>query len=186
MVLFTTGLGTPTGNPIAPVVKLSTNSDLARRMHDIIDIDTGAVVAGQKNNRANGRDHPGSRRFEWPAAKSEPKPNKEPRKISFPGNEAFRSEQTSTPRLRHFRLDGKVAVVTGGGSGIGQAIALKFAAHGAVIRILDVNESAAAATCQQIAAAGGSCLRPPLRCDQPGGSESYDSRNCSAASAFTS
>ena len=46
-------------------------------------------------------------------------------------------------------------MVTGGGSGIGQAIALKFAAHGAVIRILDVNESAAAATCQQIAAAGG-------------------------------
>ena len=47
MVLFTTGLGTPTGNPIAPVVKISTNSDLARRMHDIIDIDTGAVVAGE-------------------------------------------------------------------------------------------------------------------------------------------
>jgi altronate hydrolase len=48
VVLFTTGLGTPTGNPIAPVVKLSTNSDLAQRMHDIIDIDTGAVVAGQR------------------------------------------------------------------------------------------------------------------------------------------
>ena len=48
VVLFTTGLGTPTGNPIAPVVKLSTNSDLAQRMHDIIDIDTGAVVGGQK------------------------------------------------------------------------------------------------------------------------------------------
>lgn len=48
VVLFTTGLGTPTGNPIAPVVKLSTNSVLAERMHDIIDIDTGAVVAGEK------------------------------------------------------------------------------------------------------------------------------------------
>ncbi|HET6178447.1 MAG TPA: altronate dehydratase family protein [Candidatus Sulfotelmatobacter sp.] len=48
VVLFTTGLGTPTGNPIAPVVKLSTNSSLAKRMHDIIDIDTGAVVDGQK------------------------------------------------------------------------------------------------------------------------------------------
>jgi altronate hydrolase len=47
MVLFTTGLGTPTGNPIAPVVKLSTNSDLARRMDDIIDIDTGSVISGQ-------------------------------------------------------------------------------------------------------------------------------------------
>jgi altronate hydrolase len=48
VVLFTTGLGTPTGNPIAPVVKLSTNSDLARRMGDIIDIDAGAVVSGEK------------------------------------------------------------------------------------------------------------------------------------------
>ena len=48
VVLFTTGLGTPTGNPIAPVVKLSTNSILAQRMHDIIDIDTGAIIAGEK------------------------------------------------------------------------------------------------------------------------------------------
>jgi altronate hydrolase len=47
VVLFTTGLGTPTGNPIAPVVKLSTNSSLARRMNDIIDIDTGGVVSGE-------------------------------------------------------------------------------------------------------------------------------------------
>ena len=46
IVLFTTGLGTPTGNPITPVVKLSTNSKLAERMPDIIDIDTGAILAG--------------------------------------------------------------------------------------------------------------------------------------------
>ena len=46
VVLFTTGLGTPTGNPIAPVVKLSTNSELAQRMHDIIDIDTGGIISG--------------------------------------------------------------------------------------------------------------------------------------------
>jgi altronate hydrolase len=39
-------LGTPTGNPIAPVVKLSTNSELARRMEDSIDIDTGGVISG--------------------------------------------------------------------------------------------------------------------------------------------
>src|SRR5258708_234884 len=47
VVLFTTGLGTPTGNPIAPVMKLSTNSDLARRMPDIIDIDTGGIISGE-------------------------------------------------------------------------------------------------------------------------------------------
>ena len=46
VVLFTTGLGTPTGNPIAPVVKLATNSELANRMHDIIDIDTGPIISG--------------------------------------------------------------------------------------------------------------------------------------------
>jgi altronate hydrolase len=47
VVLFTTGLGTPTGNPIAPVVKISTNRQLAERMHDIIDIDTGSIILGQ-------------------------------------------------------------------------------------------------------------------------------------------
>ena len=46
IVLFTTGLGTPTGNPIAPVVKLSTNSRLTEKMPDIIDIDTGRVISG--------------------------------------------------------------------------------------------------------------------------------------------
>lgn len=48
MVLFTTGLGTPTGNPIAPVVKISSNSDLAKKMPDIIDIDTGGIITGEK------------------------------------------------------------------------------------------------------------------------------------------
>ena len=47
VVLFTTGLGTPTGNPIAPVIKLSTNTKLVERMADIIDIDTGAIIAGE-------------------------------------------------------------------------------------------------------------------------------------------
>jgi len=48
IVLFTTGLGTPTGNPITPVVKISTNSRLTQKMPDIIDIDTGGVLSGQK------------------------------------------------------------------------------------------------------------------------------------------
>jgi altronate hydrolase len=46
LVLFTTGLGTPTGNPIAPVVKVSTNTRLTERMSDIIDFDTGAIIRG--------------------------------------------------------------------------------------------------------------------------------------------
>lgn len=48
LVLFTTGLGTPTGNPVTPVVKLSTNSALARKMHDIIDLDTGTIISGEE------------------------------------------------------------------------------------------------------------------------------------------
>lgn len=47
VVLFTTGLGTPTGNPIAPVLKISTNSNLAQRMGDIIDIDCGGIISGE-------------------------------------------------------------------------------------------------------------------------------------------
>lgn len=47
VVLFTTGLGTPTGNPVAPVVKISTNSALAHRMQDIIDFDTGPIIEGR-------------------------------------------------------------------------------------------------------------------------------------------
>ncbi len=48
VVVFTTGLGTPTGNPIAPVIKVSSNSKLAREMSDIIDVDTGAIISGEK------------------------------------------------------------------------------------------------------------------------------------------
>lgn len=47
IVLFTTGLGTPTGNAIAPVLKIATNSQLAERMSDIIDLDTGAIIRGE-------------------------------------------------------------------------------------------------------------------------------------------
>jgi altronate hydrolase len=47
IVLFTTGLGTPTGNPITPVIKVATNTRLAEHMSDIIDIDTGAIIRGE-------------------------------------------------------------------------------------------------------------------------------------------
>jgi altronate hydrolase len=56
VVLFTTGLGTPTGNPITPVVKISTNSELASRMQDIIDIDTGPIVSGEKTIEGMGEE----------------------------------------------------------------------------------------------------------------------------------
>ena len=49
LVLFTTGLGTPTGNPIAPVVKISTNTTLFERMGDIIDFNAGGIVTGEES-----------------------------------------------------------------------------------------------------------------------------------------
>ena len=48
IILFTTGLGTPTGNPVTPVIKVSSNTELAQRMPDIIDIETGPVIRGEK------------------------------------------------------------------------------------------------------------------------------------------
>jgi altronate hydrolase len=54
LVLFTTGLGTPTGNPIAPVIKISTNSALVERMPDIIDFDAGGIICGEKTVRQTG------------------------------------------------------------------------------------------------------------------------------------
>jgi altronate hydrolase len=56
LILFTTGLGTPTGNPVCPTIKVATNTKLAKRMADIIDIDTGPIIDGTKTIEAMGRD----------------------------------------------------------------------------------------------------------------------------------
>lgn len=56
LILFTTGLGTPTGNPVCPTIKLSTNTKLANRMADIIDIDCGPIVAGEKTIQEMGEE----------------------------------------------------------------------------------------------------------------------------------
>ncbi|KIO78078.1 altronate hydrolase [Pedobacter lusitanus] len=49
IVLFTTGLGTPTGNPVAPVIKISTNTTLFNKMPDIIDINCGTIIEGTES-----------------------------------------------------------------------------------------------------------------------------------------
>jgi altronate hydrolase len=54
--LFTTGLGTPTGNPICPMVKLSTNTKLAQKLPEIIDIDCGPIISGEKTVEQSGEE----------------------------------------------------------------------------------------------------------------------------------
>ncbi len=56
LILFSTGLGTPTGNPVTPVIKVSSNSQVAERMPDIIDFDTGAIISGDKSLEQVGQD----------------------------------------------------------------------------------------------------------------------------------
>ncbi len=47
LIVFTSGLGTPTGNPVAPVIKFSSNTALAKRMSDLIDLDAGSIISGE-------------------------------------------------------------------------------------------------------------------------------------------
>jgi altronate hydrolase len=51
VILFSTGLGTPTGNPVVPVVKVSSNTVLAEKMSDIIDFNAGTIVTGEHSIR---------------------------------------------------------------------------------------------------------------------------------------
>jgi altronate hydrolase len=56
IMLFTTGLGTPTGNPISPVIKVSSNTKLSQSMADIIDVNTGDVIEGEKTIEQKGEE----------------------------------------------------------------------------------------------------------------------------------
>ena len=65
--------------------------------------------------------------------------------------------------MESFRLDGKIAVVTGGASGIGCAIVRRFARSGACIRILDIDQKQAEAVARDVVSAGGNASAFP--CD---------------------
>ena len=54
VIVFTTGLGTPTGNIIAPTIKVATNSKLANQMSDIIDLDAGTIIEGSDTIQTKG------------------------------------------------------------------------------------------------------------------------------------
>jgi altronate dehydratase large subunit len=48
IVLFTTGRGTPTGSPIAPVIKIATNTGVFERMGDNMDLNAGTIIEGME------------------------------------------------------------------------------------------------------------------------------------------
>ncbi|WP_296699226.1 UxaA family hydrolase [Algoriphagus sp.] len=54
IILFSTGLGTPTGNPVCPVIKVATNDKLTSRMPDIIDFNTGGIITGEETIETSG------------------------------------------------------------------------------------------------------------------------------------
>ena len=55
VVVFTTGLGTPTGNPIAPVIKITGNARTARQMADNIDLDVSGIMDDSRDARRRRR-----------------------------------------------------------------------------------------------------------------------------------
>lgn len=73
----------------------------------------------------------------------------------------FESKGSGMPE-EHELVD-RVAIVTGGGAGIGRAICLKLASFGAAVAVLDIREEAAAQVVSEIQTGGGQALA--VRCD---------------------
>ncbi|MCY4159295.1 MAG: altronate dehydratase family protein [Bacteroidetes bacterium] len=55
IILFSTGMGTPTGNPVAQVIKVSSNTALATRIPDLVDLNAGTIINNQESIESVGR-----------------------------------------------------------------------------------------------------------------------------------
>ena len=55
-IIFTTGRGTPTGNAIVPVLKVTANGRTYQKMEDNMDIDLSAIIRGEKTYQEMGRE----------------------------------------------------------------------------------------------------------------------------------
>ena len=56
VIIFTTGRGTPTGNGLVPVLKVTANGRTYRRMEDNMDVDLSAIITGDKTYQQMGRE----------------------------------------------------------------------------------------------------------------------------------
>jgi len=145
MVLFTTGLGTPTGNPIAPVVKLSnkfaTQHNGWRYHRHAIPAESfpeTKTIAQNGRRSSRLRDSGGERGNSHEGGRQRQEDFIPWKRGIFPLN-------TTSGDTKNSGLDGKVAVVTGAGSGMD--VRSPYASrHGAAVRIIDITSSHAEAT----------------------------------------
>ena len=56
VIIFTTGRGTPTGNAIVPVVKVTANGRTYQKMEDNMDVDLSAILRGEKTYQEMGKE----------------------------------------------------------------------------------------------------------------------------------
>ena len=155
IILFTTGLGTPTGNPITPTIKISSNTELFKNMNDIIDINAGKIISGEKSIQQVG-EHILQEVLLVASGK-------QTKAMTLKQDEFYSMEARCFLMSKLFDLSTKNAIVTGGGSGIGEAISKALAQNNAKVSIFDLDEQNAQRVVNEIEKTSGHATF--LHCD---------------------